>query len=306
MAQGTVTWFDPGKGFGFLATDDDGPDVFVHVSQVEGGLLEEGGRVEFDVRQGARGPQAEHVRLLGDSPEAAAGDPGLVQGTVAWYDADKGFGFVTPDGGGPDVFVHSSALPFDGALEEGERVELEVRQGDRGPQGEQVRLLEQPPGSVGLALDEGVFMQGTVSWFSEEKGFGFLVPDDLFVHGSAVDGGRLAEGARVVFEVVQGERGPQAERVQVLGGAAAPRRTGDRPGPQVPAATGRVPGTVAWFNAEKGFGFVTRDEGGPDVFVHFSAIADDGYRTLEEGERVEFDVSQGDRGPQAVDVRRLG
>ncbi|HEU0103871.1 MAG TPA: cold shock domain-containing protein [Mycobacteriales bacterium] len=67
-----------------------------------------------------------------------------------------------------------------------------------------------------------------------------------------------------------------------------------------------MPGTVAWFNAEKGFGFVTRDEGGPDVFVHFSAIADDGYRTLEEGERVEFDVSQGDRGPQAVDVRRLG
>lgn len=60
-------------------------------------------------------------------------------------------------------------------------------------------------------------------------------------------------------------------------------------------------GTVKWFNAEKGFGFIQR-EGGDDVFVHFSAIQSEGYKTLEEGQKVEFDVEQGQRGPQAVNV----
>ncbi|MDF3292511.1 MULTISPECIES: cold-shock protein [Streptomyces] len=58
-------------------------------------------------------------------------------------------------------------------------------------------------------------------------------------------------------------------------------------------------GTVKWFNAEKGFGFITQDEGGPDVFVHYSAIEGSGYRSLEEGQRVEYETSQGPKGPQA-------
>ena len=60
-------------------------------------------------------------------------------------------------------------------------------------------------------------------------------------------------------------------------------------------------GTVKWFNSEKGFGFITQD-GGPDVFVHFSAIQTDGYRELKENQRVEFDVKTGDKGPQAENV----
>ncbi len=62
-------------------------------------------------------------------------------------------------------------------------------------------------------------------------------------------------------------------------------------------------GTVKWFNAEKGFGFIAQDGGGPDVFVHFSAIQADGYRSLDENQRVEFEVVQGQRGPQADAVR---
>ncbi|MCD8508693.1 MAG: cold-shock protein [Bacillus sp. (in: Bacteria)] len=62
-------------------------------------------------------------------------------------------------------------------------------------------------------------------------------------------------------------------------------------------------GTVKWFNAEKGFGFI-EVEGGDDVFVHFSAIQGEGFKTLEEGQAVTFDVEQGQRGPQAVNVNK--
>jgi CspA family cold shock protein len=61
-------------------------------------------------------------------------------------------------------------------------------------------------------------------------------------------------------------------------------------------------GTVKWFSAEKGYGFISQQDG-PDVFVHFSAIEGSGYRNLEEGQAVEFEVAQGDKGPQAANVR---
>lgn len=64
-------------------------------------------------------------------------------------------------------------------------------------------------------------------------------------------------------------------------------------------------GTVKWFNSEKGFGFIQQDGGGPDVFVHYSAIAGNGYRELNEGQKVEFEVTQGQKGPQAANVRAV-
>jgi CspA family cold shock protein len=78
--------------------------------------------------------------------------------------------------------------------------------------------------------------------------------------------------------------------------------------PQGPDGEGRrdrnvATGTVKWFSSEKGFGFITPEDGSADVFVHFSAIQGDGYRNLDEGQRVEYDVTQGQKGPQAANVK---
>ncbi|MFB6836846.1 cold-shock protein [Streptomyces sp. NPDC056361] len=63
-------------------------------------------------------------------------------------------------------------------------------------------------------------------------------------------------------------------------------------------------GTVKWFNSEKGFGFIAQDGGGPDVFAHYSNISGNGYRELTEGESVTFDITQGQKGPQAENIVR--
>ena len=67
----------------------------------------------------------------------------------------------------------------------------------------------------------------------------------------------------------------------------------------------RLKGTVKWFNNAKGFGFIGREDGNPDVFVHYSAINNDGYKSLQEGDPVEFEIVEGQKGPQAGNVTRV-
>ncbi|MGJ7442179.1 cold-shock protein [Aquipuribacter sp. MA13-6] len=312
MPQGTVSWFDAERGFGFLAIEGEAEDLFVHASEIVSDdgtrLLREGQAVEFEWGEGDRGPQARRVRITADTaPDAPLG----VLGTVTWYEPGKGYGFVTPDGGGAEIFVHSSAVVTGGVPAAGQRVAFLVVEGEKGPQAEHLLPLAadtpQPVPSDGA--------DGTVSWYDEDKGFGFVTPaaggEDVFVHVRALTGGltSLAEGDRVTYDVVQSEKGPQARNLHLVK-APAPR------GASVPAGRGRPPhpeatdapvrggeGVVARYDAERGFGFITPDAGGADLFVHVSVLG--GADSLVEGERVRYKVRQSERGPQADRVERV-
>ncbi|MGZ4644362.1 MAG: cold-shock protein, partial [Blastococcus sp.] len=142
-ADGTVAWFDEGKGFGFVTPDAGGEDVFAHVRSFAEGLtwLVEGDRVAFEVVQGEKGPQARNLQLVSSAAPAAAPASRGGEGVVARYDAERGFGFITPDAGGPDLFVHFSVVVDGQPLTQGERVGFKVRQSDKGPQADRVERL---------------------------------------------------------------------------------------------------------------------------------------------------------------------
>jgi len=307
VPHGAVRWFDAERGFGFLDLGDGSDDLFVHASEIVGDdrVLREGQEVEFEVGEGDRGPQARRVRVTGDR---AADAPLGVLGTVTWYEPTKGYGFITPDEGRGEIFVHSSAIVGGGVISEGQRVAFLVVDGEKGPQADHLLPLGAQAGRAARGASDGA--DGTVSFYDEAKGFGFVVPDDgsddLFVHVKALPPGltELSEGDRVTFDVAAGDRGPLARNVQLVGGAGrrSPGRGGSgRPSSGAPARGGV--GTVARYDDERGFGFITPDDGGDDLFVHVSVVRGD--ETLEEGDRVRFKVRQSDRGPQADGVELI-
>ena len=171
-----------------------------------------------------------------------------------------------------------------------------------------------PPQVVG----EG---KGVVKFFNPQKGFGFIVRDDggedVFVHISAVEQAGLtdlADGQPLEFTLVdRGGRisatnlrieGEPMEVVRGGGGASADRGGGgfggDRGGPQRQLTGEKASGTVKFFNAMKGFGFIQRDDGQPDAFVHISAVERAGMPTLNEGDRLEFEIEVDRRGKYAA------
>ncbi len=320
MTEGTVRWFDTERGFGFIALADGGEDLYVHASEIVGGdgtrVLREGQVVELEIGEGDRGPQARRVRVTADQAADALG----VLGTVAWYEPAKGYGFVTPDGESTEVFVHSSAVLGGGVLSEGMRAAFFVVEGEKGLQAENLIPLGAQAGREAAPSDGA---DGTVSWYDDDKGFGFIEPDtggdDVFAHVRSLADGLpgLVEGDRVAYEVVEGDRGPQARDVRLVREAprSAPPRTAPprnappsrarpdgRRGSDGPPARGGA-GVVARYDDERGFGFITPDAGGADLFVHVSVIR--GADPLRPGDRVRYQVRQSDRGPQADRVELM-
>ncbi len=221
----------------------------------------------------------------------------MTEGTVRWFDADRGFGFIALGQESEDLYVHASEIVSDDAmklLREGQVVEFEIGEGDRGPQARRVRV------TADQATDTPLGVLGTVSWYEPAKGYGFITSDgggaEIFVHSSAiVGGGVVSQGQRVAFLVVDGEKGPQADHLLPLGAQAAQQA-------QPAVASDGADGTVSWYDGDKGFGFITPESGGPDVFAHVRDLAD-GLPELDEGDRVTYDVVMSEKGPQARDVR---
>jgi CspA family cold shock protein len=155
-----------------------------------------------------------------------------------------------------------------------------------------------PPQVVG----EG---KGVVKFFNPQKGFGFIVRDDggedVFVHISAVEQAGLtdlADGQPLEFTLVDRGGRISATNLRIEGEPMAVERTSA--GPQRQLTGEKASGTVKFFNAMKGFGFIQRDDGQPDAFVHISAVERAGIPTLNEGDRLEFELEVDRRGKYAA------
>jgi len=158
--------------------------------------------------------------------------------------------------------------------------------------------------------DDGIQVEAIVKWFNLTKGFGFVAPadssPDAFIHMSVLSQAGLhdlPEGAKLLVQINDGPKGRQVLRiVKTLGMGAVPAAT-PRPHPSGP--TEELAGTVKWFKPDKGFGFVSPDDGGKDVFVHKSVVAHIGLGTLEPGQRLKMRIVTAAKGREATEIALL-
>ncbi len=156
---------------------------------------------------------------------------------------------------------------------------------------------------------EGEQVEAVVKWFNLSKGFGFVAPEDqspdAFMHVSVLNRAGLqqvAEGTKLLVQIGQGPKGRQVLNiVSVLGQGEIPS---SRP-PEMSGPTEEMTGTVKWFKADKGFGFVAPDDGGKDVFVHKSVVSRLGLAGLETGQRLKMNVHTAAKGREAVSIELI-
>jgi CspA family cold shock protein len=159
--------------------------------------------------------------------------------------------------------------------------------------------------------EQGFQTEAVVKWFNLTKGFGFVAPvdgsSDAFIHSSVVSRAGLrdvAEGTKLLVEIGDGMKGRQVLNiVQVLGMGEAPRANA-RPAASGPEA--ELTGVVKWFKPDKGFGFVTPDDGGRDIFVHRTVVLRAGVDALDSGQKVKMTVQTASKGREATSIEILG
>ncbi len=173
-----------------------------------------------------------------------------------------------------------------------------------------------PPPRQG-PIASGPELDAVVKWFNAEKGFGFVdLADgsgDAFLHISVLSGAgatTVAPGSKLRVRLGQGPKGPQVTEVTDIRAGEAPAPSTYRSAPRSPGPardfhsgpSQDTRGTVKWYNAQKGFGFVAPDGGGKDVFVHATALERGGVAGLSEGQSVRMQVVQGKKGPEAASI----
>ena len=154
-------------------------------------------------------------------------------------------------------------------------------------------------------------IEAVVKWFNLSKGFGFVAPadgsPDAFMHVSVLTRiglQQVAEGTRLLIQIGDGPKGRQViQIISVLGQGEIPESPPHHQTPVGP--TEELLGTVKWFKPEKGFGFISPDDGGKDVFVHKSLVARLGLATLDAGQRVKMSVHTASKGREAVSVELI-
>jgi CspA family cold shock protein len=166
-------------------------------------------------------------------------------------------------------------------------------------------------------VPSGPPVRAVVKWFKPERGFGFVEladgSGDAFLHASVLERNGIPAvqpGETLEIRVSPGQKGPQVTEILSVDSSTATPPSARRsafPGAARPtyeaSPSVEETGTVKWFNAQKGFGFIVREGGGKDAFVHASVLERSGIDTLNEGQRVLIDIAEGRKGPEAVRVR---